>query len=365
MKDNNNMSPSRHARLEQFLQSDPGNILLLADAADAATNEAKFEAAARHIEQGIRLEGRNQGWLARDLRLRIASRDLAAARSIVAELRALAPAQAGVEHNAAYIDFLESDFEACAQTLLAWVHGPCRARPLEQAAIETLWLRAMHHLGRLQEASKWIRDRESVGLASSTAGVAALIYLDADDLSAAERLAMRALSVDADHPEAGIAGAGVALSRNETGRARALLDRVLRLHPHLARAWSAQGFAALFESRLPEAASHFGQAVALAPTDSGSWIALGWTLVLQGELAQAERAFREAAGHDPESADAHGGLGAVLALTGQPEAAKQMADKAGQLAPGSASALYAKALLTGSTEGLAGLQRVGREILGN
>lgn len=355
--------PDRLARLTELLQRDPTNTLLLADVADAALAAGIFRDAELHIEAGICEEGATAAWLFRKSRLRIAQRRLEEARVLLNKLKQTVAPDPAIDHDLAYICFLDGDFAACAQMLEPWL-APKTGADAAVGAIQALWLRAKHHQDGLQEAWAWIEASGTASLAPVAAGVASLIAADLEQMAAADAMSSAALQADPYHAEALVARACVALAARQMPQARALLGRVTRKHPHQARAWSTLGFLDLLEMNPAGSHSDFTKALELAPRDLASLIGQGWACILQNDLERAAQAFKAAVEIDSEYAEGHGGLAVVSALTGYHAVSAEHADRARKLQPGSVAARYAQALATGNADGLKGVQRIAAQLFG-
>lgn len=349
-------------RLGALLAQDERNPLLLADAADAALAGGAFDQAQACIDRGIAAEGPTPHWRFRSASLHIARRRLPEARALLEGLREPGAPEPAVEHNLAHVAFLDGDMVGCAALLEPWLR---RGLPPGMAdAVEVLWLRALHHLGRLATAWEHVEQRGIVRLGASAAGVASLVALDLGRWDAAEQLAAAALARDARQPEAAITRACVLLARRRLAEARDLLGQVTTEHPHQPRAWGALGLVELLRGNAEAARVHLAQAVALAPGDVQLRVAAGWAALREGDRAAAIAAFREALAIDGGSADAHGGLAVALALDGTRGAAADHAGQARRLQPGHLAARYAVAILSGNARGLHGVQKLVERLVG-
>ena len=349
-----NSPRERLDRLSPLLQQDPGNVRLLADAADCALAAGVFDQAEQYMQQGLRADQDPASWQFRIASLRIAQRRLPEARVLLEQLNK-ATINAGIAHNLAYVNFLEGNFEACSALLEPWLES--------SPAAQSLWLRALHHQGRLKEAWAWVEARPPSTLSPATAAAASLIALDLSRLDSAHSLADAALAALPSNPEAGIAMAGVLLARGELARSRELLGHVTSVHPHQARAWSTLGYVALLELQGEAATKHFGRALDLQPHDIDTQVALGWAHLLNGNLVAAKAAFENARAHDDSSADAHGGLAVAQALQGDRVLAAAHAQRARKLQPGNVAARHAEAILSGNADGLKGIHRLMAQLL--
>lgn len=354
---------SRLARLAQLVVQDPGNVLLLADASEAALEAGDFEIAERYLAAGQNADPHKPAWRYRLANLRIAQRRLPEAREILNSLQSEGPPHPSISHNLAYVSLLEGDFAASAQILQPWISGASPSGP-RVGAIQSLWLRAMHHADRLDEAWAWVEALPEGALTEQAAGVAALIAVDRSRLDVAERMSSKALRADPGHVEALVARACVLMGKGQTRAARAALDLAVQKAPHQARAWSTLGFVDILEMKTELARAHFEKAVGTAADDAGSFQGLGWACILQNDLQGAAHAFERAVELAPEWGESHGGLAVVLAMAGQDAQSQAHAEKARNLQPGSVSARYAKAIMSGQPEGLQGMQRLAQQIVG-
>jgi tetratricopeptide (TPR) repeat protein len=352
----------RLARLAGLLRQDPANTLLLTEVAEAALAAGALEEAEGYVEQGIREEGLTPHWLFRKAKLRLAQNRLGEARELLDGVRQAVPPHPGVDHDLAYIAFREGDLSQCTAILSPWIDARETADHALGAA-QALWLRAKHHQDELQEAWAWIEAR-GVNLAPAAAGVASLIAVDLEQMTAAETLSSIALRANPDQPEALVARACVALGERDTEQAQALLSRTVESHPHQARAWSTLGYVDLLQMDPARARNHFGKALELEPRNLAALIGLGWSNLSLNDLEGAARAFEAAVDIDPEYAEGHGGLAVVAAMSGSAHRSAAEVARARQLQPGSVAARYAQAIATGNFEGLKHVQKIASLLIG-
>ncbi|HSV35321.1 MAG TPA: tetratricopeptide repeat protein [Ramlibacter sp.] len=358
-------STARLARLALLIDQDPGNPLLLADASQEAMAAGDYESAERYLQAGLRCDGANAAWRFRLASLKIAQRQLAEAKGLLSVLQAENPANPSIAHNLAYIELLASNYSVAAALLDPWIHGQVPSGP-DTAAIQSLWLRAMHHADCLDEAWAWVEVRMRRGeLSPSAAGVASLIALDRSALDDADRLSSSALHNDSSNVEALVVRGSLCMAKGDTAPAAEALRKAIEKAPHQARAWSTLGFVALLEMNPAQARTHLEKSLSLSPGDPGTLQALGWACVLLEDLDAAARAFEEAVKEAPDWGEAQGGLAVVQALRGHSTEAGARAQEARRLHRGSVSARYAEAILSGSPKGLKGIQRLANQILRN
>jgi Flp pilus assembly protein TadD len=345
------MDPSeataRFERLSRMHASDSGNLLLLAELADAAIAAGRMADAERHIDDGMRREG-TPAWRYRLANLRIAQRRHAQARELLLQLRQQEGEKPAIDHNLAYLDFLDGDHASSTRRLERWLALP-ESRDPSIAPAHALWLRGMHAMGRLDDAWTWI-EANRAALGAVTAGPASLIALDRGDLQAADEFATRALNAEPSQVDALVARASVALHAGDARAAKQLLEPAARVHSHQARLWITLGYAELVDTNADAARTCFGKALELAPGDLSSLLGQGWAAVLQRDPAGARRAFELALQAHPDNAEVLGGLAFAEALGGSASGAGEYVRRARQLDRENVAAAAAEAMLTGAAD---------------
>lgn len=357
---------TRLQRLAGYLEQDPQNVVLLADACDTAIACGEHERAEGYIDQAERLGLDPAQWLFRRARVALARRDLPQAAGTLERIRAIVGEQPVIAHDLAYVHLLQGDHEICRDLLQAWV-DPARAAslPAEQLqALQLLWLRAMHRLQLLEEAMAWTQTVRKAGLLQpAAAGAASLVALDLEDFASARALADAALAADPAQVEALVAGGSVALAAGDNAQAADLLQRALQRNPEDGRVWSALGMASLQAQDLPMAQAQLERAVLHMPQHIDTWHALGWARLLQGNRPGALQAFREALDLDRNFAESHGAIGLLLALEGDAQAGRHHLEVADRLDPQNVTARYARALLASEAGDVQAVERLVRSLL--
>jgi Flp pilus assembly protein TadD len=340
-------TPARLALLERYLEEDPGNLSLLADACDEAMQAGASDRAAEHLEAARRLGALTPEWIARAARIAMARRRWEEAMPLLHRLQELAGDQPAIAHDIAFVHFSQGEFAACRTALAPWLEQP--SAPETCSALQVLWLRASHHLGAHAEAAQWAHEQaERECLQPDAAGVASLIALDLGDFVRAKVLATQAMEAAAPLPEALLARASVAIAERDLRSAHALLRRALDLNPQEGRTWSTLGMASLQAQDLPQARVQFARATALMPGHIGTWHGLGWTCLLLQDLPAALAAFHQALSLDPNFAESHGAVGLALAQAGRKQEAEPYLARADRLDRGNVTARFARALADGS-----------------
>ena len=335
----------RLQRLSAYLQQDPTNAELLAEAFEAALACGDHGQADVLLAQAECLQPEGAAWRLRRAHLCIARRQLVEACALLRELRR-ASEHPVVLHDLAHVHLLQGDAQAAHALLQDEAHEHFRSAGAAQDALQVAWLRACHHLGLLDEAWAWIARARSVqALQPAACGVASLIALDQGEEEAARTLAEIALAMDPGQAEALVAGGCMALAAGEPERATVQLQRAVERNPEDGRTWSALGMASLLGRRLAQAREQLARAVAILPTHAPSWQALGWTLLLLREPQAAIEALRRALQLDEAAADSHAALGLALALAGDAVDAEACVQRAEHLDARDEVAALARACL--------------------
>lgn len=182
-----------------------------------------------------------------------------------------------------------------------------------------------------------VRFPDDAGLLAAMATLA----LDVDDVALARDCALRS----GDHPEA-LAAIGVLdLQTGDVAAARLAFDRSLAAREHNPRAWIGRGLAGLTDQNPADAAHDLDRGAQQFGDHIGSWIAAGWAWYLVGEIDAAEKRFERALAIDPNFAESHGSLAVIDITKGAPEAARRKMTTALHLDRQCFSAALAGALL--------------------
>lgn len=358
---------ARLQRLAGYLEQDPGNAALLADACETAIACGQHAQAEAYIGKAMELSLDTGEWSFRRARLCMARRELDEAARLLQELGAVLGDQPVLAHDLAYVRLLQGDAAQAQGVLQRWTQDPqaLGAMPAElRAAVQVLWLRVSHRLQRLDEAAEWVQGQRSAGtLEPAASGVASLIALDLDDLPAARALADAALAVDRGQVEALVARGTIALAEGDAAQATQWLQAALRLNPQDGRTLSALGFASLLARDFSAARSLLERSVLSMPDHVETWHALGWARLLQSDKEGAIAAFESALRLEPDSAETHGGLALLLVLTGQRQRAEEHMAAADRADPDGPGSRWARAVLSGGAGEPALLEEMLRDLL--
>ena len=308
--------PSRLARLLGYLESDPENLPLLEDAANAALDESALEEASDLITRYRAIAEPPPGLVNIEGVVAMRSGDYARARTAFEALRAAGHDHPAVRFNLAWLSALEGRFaDVLEMTDDAVIEAVPRAAALK--------VQAMHHLGDIEgavELGRQLLDRLPED--DALLGALSVAAMDADDYALAAELAGRAKGGADALTTRGL----VALNEDDPARAIHLFDNALTEHPDAPRAWLGMGLGLLASGDADGAAPCLEKGAAIFGDHLGSWIAAGWAQFLRGDLAAARRNFETALKHDENFAETHGALAVLDLAEGKIDSARRRTD---------------------------------------
>jgi tetratricopeptide (TPR) repeat protein len=351
-------------QLERYLISDPGNSMLLLDAFDTALAARQWDRAEFHLRHGQALGSFPVRWQVRAVDFHLAQQKLGSARDALAAVQTVLGSDPELDDQLLFrkgwIDFQERDYRSCIEQFSSRMENS--GQPTVTAPLQQLWLRALHQVGELSRAERWIVAAASSNtLQPSAAGVASLISFDLGAFSRAQsevELCFRQVDRDAVPIEAYVTAASLALAQKEAPRCVELANEALRINSKDGRALSALAFSKLLSGDLAAAMQAFQVALAEMPKHIGTWQGLAWTCVLLKDLDEAQRSFDAALDLDRNFAESHGGLAVVYALKLDREMATICLSKAIGLDPDNMPAQFAKAVLDGRVSDADSIRRL-------
>ncbi len=330
----NDTAPARFQRLLGYLNADPDNPALLADAIRAALDAGepdRANALAAHLRlvtPGSVESGYLTGMVA------MHRGDFAAAAGRFRDLLGVRE-DAATRFNLAWSLAMTGDKAAALATLTPSV---VEAWP----AAAMLRVQLLHEAQAFDDAmtagkAALARFPDDRGLLAAMATLA----LDVDDADLARICASRA----GDHPEA-LAALGILdLHAGNLAAAHAAFDRSIATREVNPRAWIGRGLAELAGHQPAQAAPHLDRGAQQFSDHIGSWIAAGWAWYLAGDAAAARQRFERALAIDANFAESHGSLAVVDIADGQRDAARRRMTTALRLDRACFSAALAGALL--------------------
>ncbi|MET0183124.1 MAG: tetratricopeptide repeat protein [Caulobacterales bacterium] len=333
-----NLFVDHAARLKSllgYLESDPGNLSLLSDAAETAlaAHDPKrtlelLEAYAAHAP--LPPQERNLAGLAA-----LQAQDYPAA---VQHFEALLPANAedvALRFNLAWSLAMTKNFERALELL-----DPATVEALPQAAM--LHLQLLHNAGHLDEAAEAsrahiLRHPTNEGLLAA----ASVLAIDLEDLDLARDCAIRS----GEHPDALTTLGTLSLNDENPEAALEQFERALAKNPYTPRAWVGKGLAELLSGQGPQAARDIEHGAQMFDTHIGSWIAAGWAHVLSNDLVAAQNCFDKALSIDANFAESHGSLAVLDFMNGNFDSARRLAQTALRLDSKSFAGALAQSLV--------------------
>ena len=342
--------PADYTRLAGYLASDPDNLELLAAAVDAAIDGGVPERAVAHADHALALApGHPQFIYRRAVALRRGGQ-LDAARAALEALVAAGESHPVPLCELAELRLVQRDFTGCLALLDTLPAHSAGGAAVPQA--DLLRVRALHHLGRVDEA---IAQAEAVLTAdparTDLAAALATLYLDAERLDDAARMHAAAAAGGRLDAELHAVGGYLALAAEDEALARQRFAQALALRPHEGRALLGAGLAAAARNDLPEAVGRLRAAAEAMPTHLGTWNALAWMQIFSGDLDGAEASLTRANAVDATFSENHGSLAVIAAMRGQAARAQELLRTALRLDRNSFSAAYAALLLQHGPQG--------------
>ncbi len=326
---------SRLERLLRYLQSDPGNATLLADAAAAAFD-------ARDFDQAAALLGRLAaiGPLAANMvnlagLVALAQQRFGDAAAILEGLRAGGRDDAALRFNLAWAKAMTGQWQGALDLLsdeavAASARGP------------SLKIQMMHHLDMLDEAlACGAQLAERYPDNQALMGALATVALDAKNPDIALAYAQRAGEDGEGRAALGI----LTLGQYDTATSLALFDSALARQPRNPRAWVGKGLGLLAAGDAAAGAEAIDRGAELFREHLGSWIASGWAHFINGDYAKARASFERSLAIDDTFAEAHGGLAVLDIVAGKLDEAKRRCDIALRLDRNCFGGALAKVLL--------------------
>lgn len=326
---------NRLDRLCGYLEADPGNLNLIADAATSAF-EAKLPDRSLDLlsryEEITPLPATLQNLKGMTF-LQLEQFD--AAIDIFERLHAQSPAETAIRFNLAWAKTLTGDDSAAAELLDETTTASVPGAP-------KLKVQALHRLGDLDGAlTCGMALAESHPEDSALLGALSLVAIDLQMPELAQAWASKATDTDE-----GLSSLGVlVLQDNNIEAAISYFDRGIALRPDSARNLLGKGLALLAAGDARSAVGYLDRSAEIFGTHLGTWIGAGWAHFSLGDSARARQIFEHALALDDTFAETHGALAVLDFQDGLMESARRRTETALRLDRKCFAGALAKTLL--------------------
>lgn len=328
-------SGSALARLLGFLEGDPENLNLLADAAGAALDEGHPTQTERLLDRYAAIAPLPPALSNLRGVAALANRQFDAARAIFESLLDAAPHDAGLRFNLAWCRAMGHDDRGAVALL---DEATIAAVPRGAA----LKVQMLHQLGPLEDALAC-----GMGLAElypddqDLMGALAVVAIDAEEIDLARGYAERA---GASHE--GLSTLGMlALNADDVDGSLALFDQALEAYGDSGRALLGRGLALLMKGEPAAAAQCLDRSGEIFGAHVGTWVAAGWAHFTVGDYAAARADFERALALDDTFGETQGALAVVDLVENKLASAKRRTTVALRLDPTCLSGALARSLL--------------------
>lgn len=328
-----------------FLKEDQSNPRLYGEVADLHLRLGEFDEARTLLEKALAHWPTDPGLKSRIASVAIAQNRPGDAIGVLQELRQSGADHPIIRYNLAYAMMLLGGFGEARDLLLTAIDSP------EVPQARVLLARALHHLGEMEEAIKYIQPYLASKPEDAEAlGILALLNLDMEDGPAAKEAANKALAVNPNENNALVTLGSLALAEQDGEEASRYFDRAIERHPKSGRAWSGKGLTSMLAMDLNRALEDLQRAVQYMPNHIGTWHSLAWCQILLNDLTGARESFEKAMAIDRNFGETHGGLAVVALLQGHPDGVPDMIKRALRLDPNSFAGRFAQSLFTSRSD---------------
>ncbi len=297
----------------RFLESDPSNLNLLADAANAAFDAGDFDKAKDLFARHEALAPLPAPLLNLNGMIALAEQRFEDAETIFEGLRDGGEDDPALRFNLAWAMAMTSKYEEALALLDDAAVASAPRGP-------SMKVHVLHHLGRYDEAlacgaelAKRYPNNEAL------MGALATLAMDAEK----EDL-VRHYGEQAGRNAEGRAALGfLALGAQDATTSLKLFDEVIAAQPGNPRAWIGKGLGLLAKGDASAGAKAIDHGAEIFQSHIGSWIASGWAHFVNGENEKARASFEKALAIDDNFAESHGGLAVLDILEGKLDEAKR------------------------------------------
>jgi tetratricopeptide (TPR) repeat protein len=326
---------SRLRQLLGFLDHDPQNLRLIADAASTAMDEGECGEAVALLDRYAAIEPLTPALLNLKGIAALEEKRFADAAAAFEALRAAGEDAPAIRFNLAWALAMAEEFERALDLL----DDDVVAAGARAAALKVSLL---HRFERLDEAlecgqafaSRYPDDQSLMGALASVA-------LDAERVDLARAYAARSGTNHDGQATLGL----LLLDEDRIGESGAIFDRILDSDGGNARALLGKGLGLLATGDAPAAAARIDAAAERFGDHLGSWVAAGWVYYVLGDLATSRARFETALALDENFAETHGALAVLDLADGDVEGARRGAERSVRLDRNSFAGALARSML--------------------
>lgn len=339
---------SRLDRLLGFLERDPNNLQLIADAATAALDEGAFGQARTLIDRYAATTPPPAALLNIQGLVAINEQHFKEAASVFEGLQAGQPSDPGIAFNLAWCKAMLQDYSGA----LALLNEIVTSAVPRAAALK---IQMMHHLGLLEDAlTVGAALAEHYPTDHALMGALAIVAIDAGQVDLAKAYGGRA-----GEGHEGLSTLGMLeLGGDRIDQSMALFDRALLAYPNSARGLLGKGLGLLAKGDPDAAAAYIDQSAEAFGGHLGTWVAAGWAYFVRGDLKSSRKRFERALALDDTFAETHGALAVLDIAEGDLESAKRRTEIALRLDPKCFAGALAKSLLVAGAGDAATAERI-------
>ncbi|MEX2964298.1 tetratricopeptide repeat protein [Microbulbifer sp. TYP-18] len=343
-------------KLESFLEQDPNNSRLVSDLIDTQLRAGQLDQAESHLVLGKKRWPENSIFSFQSGMLSLYRGQFQDAIVYFTSLLSTDVPQDMVRYNMAWAQMAMHQPEQALETLSVLTEIPARGLLLKA--------RALHYLGRMEEAEKLLVALEmDTELSMECKSMRALIALDNEKSEAALSLAKELLNKNPDNVEGNLVAGTLSLTDGNLSEADKCFSVVLAQKPGSGRGWLGKGLLVMLKGDFVHSAEYLERAVELMPNHLGTYNALAWAYICSGELGKAEEAAMRANTIEPRFAETQGTLAVIALMKGDKPVANVKAKLANRLSGNSFAGRFAKALLDSGVGEQANAERQLEQIL--
>lgn len=325
---------SRLQSLLGFLERDPGNTSLIADAAQAAFDEQSLAGARELLARHAAIEPLPSSLVNLEGLIALSEERFEDAIAIFSALTAAGGANAALKFNLAWAYARMEKWPEALELLDADTVAASPRAP-------SLKIHVLHHMERYDEA---LAEGETLARRfpddAALMGALATLAMDAEKMDLARTYAERgAKSVE------GTTALGFMALAERDVHALSLFDKAIAQDAASPRAWIGKGLGLLVSGDAKKGADAIDRGASLFGDHIGSWIASGWAHFAGGDNTKARESFERAMAIDPNFSECHGALAVMDLMDGKPEAAERECEIALRLDKKSFGGALAKMLL--------------------